>query len=451
MRSSLYRDAALADSSRPMPREGGGSSRTILATVIGIIPTEMPVQEEQPPPPVEMNGARHRPTHKDRFGTVRPLEATPAVEPLLIQPPAQNNEIASHEMDTRAAPPRLTYMDSVGRIRPLAVVVESVPPTDPPTQDNESAPDATYTGAARRPAYKDSFGSVRFADTATVAAVRPYVPPAQNNESDPDAKYTGAAHRPAYKDSFGSVRFAETVTVAAMRPYVPPTQSNESAPDATYNGTARRPAYKDSFGSVRLSETATVAAVRHPAYKDSFVSVATVAAVRPYAQNPAYKDSFCSVRLSETATVAAVRPYAQNNETASDKDEAVRIRRSTYVDRADTHPSTAASMPRRVPLAQDNASTLDEREAGAGSRPVHKDCFDSVRLAVAVIPPIADLPQLMKPKKVDEACDIFYDDIKFNEGDVRSNKKKAHAFVIKLKEVDETGTTSYDEMTMKWR
>jgi hypothetical protein len=268
MSSSLYCDTTLVDSSRPMPREEGDISRTILATVIGIIPTEMLA-----PPPVEMerddNGVRHRPTYKDSFGSVRPLEVAPAVEPL-IQPPAQNNESAPHEMDTIAVTPRLTYMDSAGRIRPLAAVV---------------------------------------------AAVRPYVPPTQNYENSPDAKYTGAVRRPAYKDSFGSGRFAER------------------------------------------------------------------------------------------ATVAAVRPHAENNETASDEDEAVRIRRPTYVDRADTHPSTAALMPTRVPLAQDNATTLDEGETGAGRHPMYKDCFGSVRLAVAEIPPLSAAK--MKPKKVDEASAIF--------------------------------------------
>jgi hypothetical protein len=294
----------MADSSRPMLREEADSSRTILATVLGVIPTEMPAQEKKlAPPPVGMeandDGVRRRPVYKDSYGSVRPLPFT--------QPPSQDIESALDAVDTGPAPPPLTYMDSVGIVRPLAQVVASVSPSVPPAQDIESALDT------------------------------------MNMDSD--------------------------------------------------------------------------------------------SRIRPLAR------SF---------------PPTQNNESAPDENEADRVRRPTYTNRTDTRPSPVASMPRRVPLAQDNATTLDEIDTGAGRRPMYKDCFGSARLSAtenppvsaAVILPIADAPQLMKPKKVDEASDIFYDDIQFNEDEVGNDKKKARALVTKPKEIDETSNTSYDEMEL---
>jgi hypothetical protein len=330
MSSPLHRDAALAESSRPMLREedgdsGSASTKTIQATVLGIIPMERQAQGKQlAPPPVEMetddDGVRRRPTYKDSFGSVRPLEVAPTVEPPSI-PPTQNNESAPGAMDTGAAP-RLTYMDSVGRIRQLAQVV-AVPPSIPPTQNNESAPDEMDTGAIPRLTYMDSVGRL-LPLAAVVESVPPSVPPAQDIESAPNATDTGAARRPVYKDSFGSVRF------------------------------------------------------------------------------PA------------TATAAVVRPHAQKNETAPDEDDAVRIRRRTYMDRTDTHPSSMASMPARIPLAQNNATTrtLDEIETALSS---------------AEIPLIANVPLEMKPKEVDEASDTFYDEHEMNDDEAESDNERARA------------------------
>jgi hypothetical protein len=294
----------MADSSRPMLREEGESSRTIQATVLGVIPTERPAQEKKIAPPlVEMetdgNVVRHRPTFKDSYGSVRPLPLT--------QPPSQDIESALDAVDIAPAPPRLTYTDSAGMVRPLAQVVASAPPSVPPAQDIESALDAMDM------------------------------------------------------DSVGRI-----------------------CPQASF-------------------------------------------------------------------------PPTQNNESALDANEADRVCRPTHTNRTDTRPSPVASMPRRVPLAQDNATTLDKIETGgAGRRPMYKDSFGSARLSAteipplsaAVIPPIADVPQLMKPKKVDEVSDIFYDDIKFNENKVGNDKKKARALVMKPKEIDETSNTSYDEMEL---
>jgi hypothetical protein len=336
MSSPLYRDAALADSSRKILREEEdgskwASTRTILATVLSIIPTEPPAQEKQLAQPlVEIgtgdDGVRRRPTYKDSFNSVRTLAAAPAVDPL-IQPPAQNKESAPDEMDDGAVPPRRTYMDGVGRNRTRAQVVVYVPPSVPPAQDIESARDAM------------------------------------------DA---GAAPRLTYTDSVGMIRSLATVVEHSVPPSIPPTQNNESAPDATDNGATRRPAYKNSFGSVRFAAT---------------------------------------------ATAEAVRPHAQKKEIffAPDEDEAVRIRRPSYMDRADTHPSKVAAMPPRMPLGQDNAATLDEIEPGAVGCPMYKDCFGDLRhskaeippLSVAEIPPIADVPLVMKPKEVDEASESF--------------------------------------------
>jgi hypothetical protein len=246
MSSPLYRDAALADSSRLTLREEEDGSRststkTILATVLGIIPAEISAQEKQlAPPPVELetddDGVRRRPTYKDSFGSVRPLAAAPTVEPL-IQPPAHNNASAPDEMDTGAVPPRLTYIDSVGRIRTLAQVVASVTPT----QNNESAPDATDTGATRRLVYKDSFGSVRF-PAAAMAAVRTHT---QKNETAPDEDEAVRIRRPTYMDRADT----HPSTVASMPPRVPLAQDNATTLDAIETGAVCRPMYKDCFGS----------------------------------------------------------------------------------------------------------------------------------------------------------------------------------------------------------
>jgi hypothetical protein len=66
---------------------------------------------------------------------MRALAAASALEPF-IQPPAQNknDESAPGEIDTGAAP-RFTYMDSVGRIHPLAAIAGLVAPSVPPAQD----------------------------------------------------------------------------------------------------------------------------------------------------------------------------------------------------------------------------------------------------------------------------------------------------------------------------
>jgi hypothetical protein len=328
MSSPLHRDSALADSSRPMLREGDESrslsTKTILATVLGIVPMEKPAQKKQlAPPPVEMetddDGVRRRPTYKDSFGSVRPLVAAPAVEPL-IQPAAGNNETAPDEIDTGALP-RLTYMDSVGMIRPLAQVV---------SKDSKSAPDAMDDVAAPRLTYEDSVGRIR-----TLAAV-----------------------------------------VGSVPPSIPPAQNNESAPEATDAGAARRPLYKDSVGSVRFS-------------------------------------------------AAAVRSRAQKNETTADEDDAVRIRRPAHMNRADSHPSAMASMPPRLPLARDNATTLDEMETGAVCRPMYKDCFGSVRLSAVESPPLANVPLEMKLKEVDEVSDTFYDEDELNEDEAGSGNERA--------------------------
>jgi hypothetical protein len=336
MSSPLHRDAALADSPRPMLRDGDESrslsTKTILATVLGIVPMERPAQEKQPAPPtveVEANddGVRRRPTYKDSFGSVRPLVAAPAVEPL-IQLAAGNNETVADEMDTGALP-RLTYMDSVGMIRPLAQVESN---------DSKSAPDAMDAVVAPRLTYVDSVGRTR-----TLAAI-----------------------------------------VGSVPPSIPPAQNNESAPVAPDAGAARRLLYKDSVGSVRVS-------------------------------------------------AAAVRPPAQKNETAADEDDAVRIRRPAHMNRADSHPSAMASMPPRLPLARDNTPTLDEIETGSVCRPMYKDCFGSVRLSAAEIPPlpaaeippIANVPLDMKLKEVDEASDTFYDEDELDEDETGGGNERA--------------------------
>jgi hypothetical protein len=248
MSSPLHRDAALVDSSRPMHPEGNESrslsSETILATVLGIVPMDIPAQKKQlAPPPVETeadgDGFRRRPTYKDSFGSVRLLVAAPAVEPL-IQPPAEINETAPDEMDTGALP-RLTYMDSVGMIRPLAAVVGSVRPSIPLAQNNESAQETTDAGAARRPLCKDSVDSVRF----SAAAVRPR---AQKSETNADEDDAVRIRRPAHMNRADSHPSA----MASMPPRLPLTRDYATTLDEIETGAVCRPMYKDYFGSVRL-------------------------------------------------------------------------------------------------------------------------------------------------------------------------------------------------------
>jgi hypothetical protein len=90
---------------------------------IGIMPTEIPAYEKQlAPAPVQMetddDSVRRRSTYKNSFGSMRALAAASALEPF-IQPATQNKASAQEEMDTVAAP-RLTFMQGVGRIHPLA-------------------------------------------------------------------------------------------------------------------------------------------------------------------------------------------------------------------------------------------------------------------------------------------------------------------------------------------
>jgi hypothetical protein len=149
--------------------------------------------------------------------------------------------------------------------------------------------------------------SSRYARTKTIRATVLETIPAQKTQLTPplvemETDDDGVRRRPTYKDSFGSVR--PLAAAPALKPSMqPPAHKNESAPDATNTGATRRPVYKNGFGSARFL-------------------------VAP--------------------TAAAVRPHVQKKETAPDEDEAVRIRRRTYMDRADTHPSTMASMPMRL-------------------------------------------------------------------------------------------------------
>jgi hypothetical protein len=294
----MYRDAALADSSKPMLREEDDSrshrTKTILATVLGIVPMEIPAEEKHlAPPPVEMEtddyGVRRRPTYKDSFGSIRPLVAAPAVE---------NNESAPDEMDA-GAPPRLTYMDSVGMIRPLAQVVASEPPSIPQAQDIKSAPDAIDTIEAPRLTYVDSVGRIR-TQAAVVEPVPPSIPPTQKNESAPEVKDAGAARRPLYKESVGSVRFSAAAKAAAVRSR---TQKNETAPDEDDAVRIRRPVHMNRADS----HPSAIASMpqRLPLARDNAATLAereTEAVSRPM-----YKDCFGSARLSaaEIPTLSA--------------------------------------------------------------------------------------------------------------------------------------------------
>jgi hypothetical protein len=335
------------------------SSQTILATVLDILPATMP-----PPVPMEMSddGVHRRPADKDSFGSLRELVAPPAVGPL-IQPPAQKNESVPDEMDT--GPPPLTFIDSVGWNRPLAQVVASVPPSVPPAQYIESPPDATDAGPPQF-AYMDSVSSIL---ATVVESAPPSTHLSQNNESASAGTDSFGSGRPSYKASLCCDRSSAAATTAVVRP---PAQNDESASDRTDSFGSGRPTYKASFDSGRSSAATTTAVVRPHAQNDESASDGT--------------DSFGSGRSSAAATTAAVRPHERKIKTAPDQDEAVRIRRHSYMDRTDTQPEPVASMPPRAP-------------------------------------PIANGPQMKEPKEVVEISDTLFEEHELDEDEVESDSK----------------------------
>jgi hypothetical protein len=282
----------------------------------------------------------------------------------------------------------------------LATVLAVMPAKIPSPEPMETGDNGVHH---RRSIDKDSFGSLRELAAPPPAVDLLIQAPTQNNESVPDEMDTGPPPF-TFIDSVGLNRPLAQVVVS-VPPSVAPAQDIESPPDATDNEATRRPSFKASLCNGR-----------------SFPA-ATTAVVRPYAQNiesapdvtdngvaclPATTDSFGSGHSSSAATNVVIK-------TAPDENEAVKTLRP--MDRADTHPEPAALMPPRVPLAQDNDPMYP-----------YTDSLHSARIAdllsAADTPPIANGPQMVQPKEVNETSDTLYEEhTELNEDDVERGNK----------------------------
>jgi surface protein len=250
------------------------------------------------------------------------------------------------------------------------------------------------TEAARRPTYKDSFGSAR--PLAAPAAMPPIVRPAQNHETAP-----GGARRITYMDSVGNLRPLAAV-VSAMPSYVPLAQNNETDPHEMETGGARQLTYMDSVGDLRPL-AAVVSPLQRPAQDIG-------AAGRPSDEmeagaRPLYKDSFGSVRFPVAELTPSAPPWVPPKDADNDSGNIFEER------------GIETGVARRP---------SDEMEDGA--RPMYKDSVGSIRFPAAMVPPI--LPPRVPSTDVNNDSGAIFQVNRVNSSVFRANSANGTSFRV---------------------